>query len=104
MRFILSAVVCMSLAYVLTGCTAQQAATAGQVIETIQQDATLSLEALQAANTIVNVAAPGSKTAANLAKITTTATKVNGVVSNIQITIPVTPATPAPVVPPAPAQ
>jgi len=105
MRFVLSAVVCLLMAWALvtlSGCSASQAAAAGQVIETVQQDVALSLEALQAADVIVNAAAPGSKTAANLTKITTTATKVNGVVSNLQITIPVTPAVPA-VAPAAPA-
>ena len=74
-----------------TGCTAQQANTANEVITDIKMGAQIADEVLDSANTIVKVAAPGSTANKTLTTITKTADATNNVLTKITIVVPVTP-------------
>ena len=83
----------------LFGCTQAQKDKFAKVETEVKNGVKIANEALTQVDAIVKVAAPNSTAAKNLDKATVTAQKVNGVVQNVTITIPVDPVatTPAPV-------
>lgn len=101
MRFMLSVMVCIGLAYALTSCTADQANQAQTVTNEVKTGIAIGDAALNAVNALITAADANSKVATKINTVTTIANKVNGVAQSINIVIPVEPVTPVPATVPA---
>ena len=88
----------------LGGCTTQQQAEFNAKLQTIQQDikigSAIAAQVMPAASAIVTAVAPNTSTDKALQKANVQVQHIDGVVQKITITLPVTPAPKAEVIPP----
>ena len=110
MRVPIIAVLGMIVTLALVGCSDKQSAQFAKIESDVKTGVQVADESLAHFNAVIQVAAPNSQLAKSTAQATVTAQKVNGVVQNVTITVPVVPTAtvavpvPAPVVAPASGQ
>lgn len=75
----------------LTGCTPATAQRASKVENNIKKGVAVADQSLKVIDALVGIVAPGSTAAGALDHATVIAQKVDGVVQNVSVTVPVTP-------------